>query len=343
MDLPPEVLPLVRNFNNNSFRYLFRHTDNVSDLVGWQKPKIATGIDFTRMVVEPDSFITPGFSELETDVLLRAPFQVGTTRASEVQVYLLVEHQSEPEEHAEFRVCRYVMQIYDKQEKLWLQMHANTRDLRFHPVMPIVFYSGTRTWREIKKMQHLVHHGALFGDMIPSIQPAFVNLHEAPARSLQTKVGTFGWVLWLIQQKHRKEAEIRDVLGQVVARIDPLHEQNPARWRHLLWFAHALVYHARVGEERQQAADFIRLTVNKTTQPEVAAMGKTIFDVVKEEGALDAKRQTLLRLLHLKFKNVPEAIEAEIQATPDIQQLDLWLDAFATARSIRKMPFTANK
>ena len=36
MDLPPEVLPLVRNFNNNSFRYLFRHTDNVSDLVGWQ-------------------------------------------------------------------------------------------------------------------------------------------------------------------------------------------------------------------------------------------------------------------------------------------------------------------
>jgi len=44
----------------------------------------------------------------------------------------------------------------------------------------------------------------------------------------------------------------------------------------------------------------------------------------------------------LKFKNVPKAIEAEIQATPDIQQLDLWLDAFATARSIRTMPFAAN-
>ena len=98
MDLPPEVLPLVRNFNNNSFRYLFRHTDNVSDLVGWQNPKIATSIDFTRMVVEPDSFITPGFSELESDVLLRAPSQVGTPDACEVQVYLLIEHQSEPEE-----------------------------------------------------------------------------------------------------------------------------------------------------------------------------------------------------------------------------------------------------
>ena len=93
----------------------------------------------------------------------------------------------------------------------------------------------------------------------------------------------------------------------------------------------------------RRIADFIRSTVNKSTQPEVAAMGKTIFDVVKEEGALDAKRQILLRLLHLKFKNVPEAIKAEIQATPDIQQLDLWLDAFATARSIRKIPFAANR
>ena len=71
-------------------------------------------------------------------------------------------------------------------------------------------------------------------------------------------------------------------------------------------------------------------------------MGKTIADVLKEEGALDAKRETLLRLLRLKFKNVPEAIEAEILTTPEIQQLELWLDAFATARSIRKIPFAAN-
>jgi hypothetical protein len=343
MALPPEVLPLVRNFNNNSFRYLFKHGDNVSDLVGWQKPKIAPSIDFTQLVVEPDSFITPGFAELESDVLLRAPFQTGTATACEIQVYLLVEHQSEPEEHTEFRACRYVMQVYDKQEELWLQTHANTRELRFHPVMPIVFYSGTRTWTEITKMRHLVHHGALFGAMIPSLEPVFINLHETPTKSLQTKVGTFGWVLWLIQQKRSREAEFRDVLGQVVAKIDSLHEHNPARWRHLLWFTHALVYHARVGEERQHAADFIRSAVRQTTQPEVAAMGKTIFDVVKEEGALEAKREMLLRQLRLKFKSVPEAIEAEIQTTLDSRQLDLWIDAFATARSIRKIPCAAKK
>src|SRR5262249_197379 len=155
--------------------------------------------------------------------------------------------------------------------------------------------------------------------------------------------GLFGWILWLIQQKRSQEAEFRDVLGQVVGKIDALHEARPARWRHLLWFAHALVYHAREGEERQRSAEFIRATVRKTTQPEVGEMGKTIADVIKEEGALAKQRETLLRLLRRRYKKVPAAIEAEIEATQDIQQLDLWLDAFATARSLRQIPFAANR
>src|SRR4029077_9420958 len=97
MPLPPEVLPLVRGFTNNSFRYLFRQGDNVADLVRWRKPKIAEGIDFSRLAVQPDTFITPGFTELESDVLLRAPWR-SEAAAEQIQVFILIEHQSEPDE-----------------------------------------------------------------------------------------------------------------------------------------------------------------------------------------------------------------------------------------------------
>src|SRR5436309_1868553 len=120
MALPPDVLPLVRGFANNSFRYLFRQQDNVADLLRWRKPKIARGIDFSQMAVQPDTFITPGFTELESDVLLRAPWRT-EGEPGEIQVFILVEHQSEPDEHAVFRAGRYVMQVYDKQEKQWLR------------------------------------------------------------------------------------------------------------------------------------------------------------------------------------------------------------------------------
>src|SRR5262249_58967267 len=138
--------------------------------VRWREPKIARGIDFSRLAVQPDTFISPGFTELESDVLLRAPWR-SASEAGEIQVFILIEHQSEPDEHAVFRAGRYVIQVYDKQEKQWLQTHSNTRGLRFDPVLPIVFYSGTRTWDRIETMQELVHHGDLLGPLIPSLAP----------------------------------------------------------------------------------------------------------------------------------------------------------------------------
>jgi predicted transposase YdaD len=348
--LPPEVVPLVRGFANNSFRYLFRQGDNVADLVRWRTPKIAQSIDFSRVEVQPDTFITPGFTELESDVLLRAPWRTRSASGA-IQVFILIEHQSEPDEHAVFRAARYVMQVYDKQEKHWLSTHSNTRGLRFDPVLPIVFYSGTRTWEELTPMQQLVHHGELFGPLIPSLLPEFVNLAETEVEVLQRRVGMFGWVLWLIQQKRRKEAEFREILRRVVARVDNLHAGERARWQHLLWFAHALVYHARERPEREQLADFIRTTVRKSEQPEVQIMGKTIAEALMEEGeakgilkgALATRRQTLLRLLGLRFKRVPPAIKAEIEASEDSQQLDAWLEAFATAEKLTDIPFQSVK
>jgi hypothetical protein len=74
-------------------------------------------------------------------------------------------------------------------------------------------------------------------------------------------------------------------------------------------------------------------------------MGKTIAEALHEEGEragrLGAKREILLRLLRLRFKKVPAAIEAKIQATDDAQQLDTWFDEFATARKLSDVDFDA--
>src|SRR5262249_38239965 len=119
------------------------------------------------------------------------------------------------------------------------------------------------------------------------------------------------------------------------------HANARGRWEHLLWFAHALVYHAREGDERRQMAGFIRETVRRSEQPEVQTMGKTIAETLIEEGMVKAHRQTLVRLLRLKFKRVPAAIEAEINATEDIKRLDDWLDDFATAKHLSDIRFSS--
>jgi hypothetical protein len=95
-------------------------------------------------------------------------------------------------------------------------------------------------------------------------------------------------------------------------------------------------------------ADFIRENVRRSEQSEVKTMGKSIADVIKEEGflegresgALETQRATLLRLLRLKFKRVPAAIEAEINATQDIKWLDGWFDEAVIAKTLSEVHFS---
>jgi hypothetical protein len=72
-------------------------------------------------------------------------------------------------------------------------------------------------------------------------------------------------------------------------------------------------------------------------------MGQTIAEALLEEGGLKSKRETLLRLLRLRFKRVSPAIAAEIQAAQDGRQLDDWLDAVITANKLSDIPFQAGK
>jgi hypothetical protein len=196
MSLPPEVVPLVRQFASNSMKYLFRSADNVADLVRWRAPEVASRIDFAQMEVQPDTFIAPGFTALESDVLLRAPFR--RRRKEAVEVFILIENQAEPDELMTFRALRYVVMIYERQLTQWLQSHPNTRGFRFHPVLPIVFYTGRRTWQSLPTMRSLVQEGELFGGRVPQIEPVFLDLARTGEQALRSEVGMLGWVLWLI-------------------------------------------------------------------------------------------------------------------------------------------------
>jgi predicted transposase YdaD len=347
MTPPEDLVQLVRKFANNSYRFLFRHKDNVADLLRWREPAIAEAIVFEKLTVLPDTFVAADFAALESDVLLRVPFRWTGDRDGTIELFILIEHQSEPDSLMIFRVIRYVVLVYERQATEWLKTHHDLRGFEFDPVLPLVFYSGTRTWKELEQMPLLVRGGKLFEKRLPGLEPEFINLSTTDPEELQSRIGTLGWVLWLIQQKKRKAEVFRDVLTRVVRQVDGLHARARGRWEQLLWFAHALVYHAREGEERQQMANFIRETVRKSEQPEVEAMGKTIAEVIKEEGfvegmergALQKQRETLLRQLRLKFKRVSPAIAKVIDATQDSHQLDEWLDAVITAEKISDIAF----
>jgi predicted transposase/invertase (TIGR01784 family) len=321
----------------------------VVELLRWREPKIARRIEFDKLTVLPETFVTPDFAALESDVLLRVPFRLKIGADGMIQVFILIEHQSEPDALMIFRVIRYVMMIYEHQATDWRKTHHNLRGFEFDPVWPIVFYSGTRTWTQLKPMRELVRGGNLFEKRLRVLEPEFINLATTSEEELQRKIGWLGWVLWLNQQRKRKSVVLRDVRSRVVEHLDGLVDQSNARWEYLLQYAHELIYPIRERDERQQMAEFIPEKVRKSKRAEVEAMGKSIAEALKDEGFLEGrqegvlefKREDLLRALRVKFKRVPAAIQAEINATQDIKRLEDWLDEVVTATALADVHFSS--
>ncbi len=56
---------------------------------------------------------------------------------------------------------------------------------------------------------------------------------------------------------------------------------------------------------------------------------------LKHEGAVAACQRTLVRQLRIRFKKVPAEIEATVEMTKDLPQLEEWLDAVVTAKTLK--------
>ena len=83
--------------------------------------------------------------------------------------------------------------------------------------------------------------GDEFADVLPQLQPLFLNLSAVPAAELETSGSHLGRVLELIQRRGAGAEEFRDLLGRAVGHLEglPAADRSPARYpchlvRHLL-------------------------------------------------------------------------------------------------------------
>jgi hypothetical protein len=60
-------------------------------------------------------------------------------------------------------------------------------------------------------------------------------------------------------------------------------------------------------------------------------------DQLMEEGAIRGLRRMLLRLLHMRFGEVPAEMVAMIDTTDSLQQLEEWYDAAMEAKTLEEV------
>jgi len=329
---------MARHFQQNGMKLLLEDPRNVRDLLTLTGHEAIGDIEFDRVRPLPQTFVTRDYRHVEADVVLMAPVRGASGRRRRVWLYILIEHQSEPDRSMPLRILDYVVQIYRFQARRWDLRHRSRSGLRLQPVFPVVFHTGTRRWERIGGLVDRVEDGGRFRECIPVLDPLFLNLPAIPRERLETEGGFFGWVLELVQGRRERPRPFRRLLVRVTRALESMPDRERLRWLRFLSYIHALVYHERSTAELSELRS--RLEASAATdveRQEVARMVKTHAEEVWDEVRLETFRETLIRLLRRRFDEVPEETVAIVQATADLDRLNGWLDLVVTAETLEEI------
>jgi predicted transposase YdaD len=345
---------LVRHFHENGLKFLLENPGNVRDLLQLLDVKLVPRIDFARMRVVPGRFVQRDYRHLESDLVLQAPIKA-SGKQRQILLYILIEHQSEPDRFMPLRALEYVVLIYKRQLREWEKDHGNLDQCRLQPVLPVVLYTGTRTWDRLGHVWELVELGDELGERIPRLQPLFLNVGQTSTQVLSQEGGSFGLLLNLVQQRPTRLAVFEQTLREVVRALERLADEDRARWLELLSYIGALVYNERDTPEREplleQVADSVQSDAHRR---EVFAVGQTIAEHLREEGRQEGLqkglqkgrqetlRQLLLLLLRKQFGKVSAALVKRIEATKDPDLLQAWFAQALEAKTLADVSFTAD-
>jgi hypothetical protein len=240
--------------------------------------------------------------------------------------------------------------IYKRQMREWEKAHGNLDHFRFQPVLPIVLYTGTRTWDKLARIWELVELGDELAELIPEFKPLFLNVGQISRQALEQKGSPFGRLLGLVQQRRTRLKVFEETLQEVLGTLNTLADQDRQRWLELLSYIAALIYNERDLPEREPLVEKVVASVQHDPhRQEIFDMGKTIAEYLREEGREEGRQQgevrtqrrLLLRLLRNKFGKVPARIVKRIEAVDQLRVLDAWFDDASTAARLEDLTFAA--
>lgn len=91
---------------------------------------------------------------------------------NEMPFYLisLIEHKSNVEYNVVMQILRYIVYIwedYEKKENAEREGISKTKDFKYPPVLPIIYYDGVKNWTAALRLKERINMNNLFAEYIP--------------------------------------------------------------------------------------------------------------------------------------------------------------------------------
>ena len=122
--------------------------------------------------------------------------------AKEIHFYLisLIEHKYNVDYNVVMQVFRYIVFIWEDYEKEMEKQQpgiSKTKDFRYPPILPIVFYDGAENWTAAVRLHERVLFSDVLGEYIPDYQCILMQLKEYSNAELMKREDVLSVVMML--------------------------------------------------------------------------------------------------------------------------------------------------
>ena len=102
----------------------------------------------------------------------------------------LIEHKSKVDYNVVMQILRYMVFIWEDYEKEQERLHpgiSKTKDFKYPPILPIVYYDGVDNWTASVQLRERVHLNELLREYIPDFKCILVQLNDYSNEQLLAK------------------------------------------------------------------------------------------------------------------------------------------------------------
>jgi hypothetical protein len=252
----------------------------------------------------------------------------------EALIYVLYEHQSSPDPLMGFRLLRYEVRIWET----WLRDHPNTA--RIPAILPVVLHHGPDGWTAATSFEALLDLDeealADVAEHVPRFRFLLDDLAGQDDEVLHARAITALGKLALLCFKHARDPD------ELVARLERWADVMREVWKApngVAALALVLRYIYEVGGERTIEAlrELTTRQLGKDAEEAIVSYAQQLRDEGerkgRREGRVEGHSELLLKLLRVRFGELPEGIAKRV-ATAALDQIDRWGERVLTAASL---------
>jgi predicted transposase YdaD len=294
-------------------------------LQGLAPPAVLERLDLDTLAPAAGSFVDEALAGSQSDVLFSVKLA-----GRPAFVYVLLEHKSYVDRWVGLQLLRYVVRIWEQ------ALREEPRPAVLPPIIPLVVHHSEGGWTAASRLSDLVDpvvsEVAELARLTPSFEYLVDDLSRATDEELLARgMGLLAGIAAIFLRDARSQERVLPMLGRMTALLRELWSAPDGRRA----VAILLRYLCLVAEvDATEVSDVV-----KRTHPEAEELIMTIAEQLRqegrEEGREEGQRLTLLKLLRLRFHELPASALARIEAA-NSKQLDLWAERVLTAQTLEE-------